>query len=94
MTLHTTELVRVKDGRRHLRRQAPTAVEISAVSVRPAAHFTRAWSATDEAVPVAFRVSVLPVRGLALFVLWATSSPQRLAIVVTLSGVVGLALFG
>ncbi|MBY8888524.1 hypothetical protein K7472_27320 [Streptomyces sp. PTM05] len=93
MTPHTTELVRVKDGRRHLRRQAPTAVEISGVSVRPAAHFTRAWSATGEAVPVAFRMSVLPVRGLALFVLWAASSPQRLAIAAALSGVVGLELF-
>ncbi|MBY8888514.1 hypothetical protein K7472_27270 [Streptomyces sp. PTM05] len=92
MTPHTTELVRVKDGRRHLRRQAPTAVEISGVSVRPAAHFTRAWSATGEAVPVAFRVSALPVRGLALFVLWATSSPQRFTFAVAVSAVLALVL--
>jgi hypothetical protein len=57
-----------------------TQFELSGVSVRPAAHFTRTWSASSEDVSFAFRLLVLPVRLLALSLLWATSTPQRLSI--------------
>ncbi|MCQ4081138.1 hypothetical protein NGB36_11120 [Streptomyces sp. RB6PN25] len=90
MTVQTTQLLPAKDKGRRPWAKSPTAVEISAVSVRPAAHFTRMWSATAEAVPFAFRLSVLPVRALALFVLWATSSPQRFTFAVALTSVVAL----
>ena len=75
ITEPTQVFVAESRGRRLWTRQ-PAPVQISAVSVRPATHYTRAWTASEEAVPAAFRLAVLPVRGIALFLLWATSSPQ------------------
>ncbi|MCQ4044486.1 hypothetical protein ACFOSC_28950 [Streptantibioticus rubrisoli] len=94
MTTQTTQLVPAKHkGHRPWGKQ-PAAVELSAISVRPAVHYTRPWSAATEDVPFAFRLAVLPVRAMALVVLWATSSPQRLSVAVALSSVLALVLLG
>lgn len=93
MTRESIQLVPDTYKSHRLWTKRPTAVELSAISVRPASHYTRVWSATTEAVPFFFRLSVLPLRALALFVLWATSSPQRLFFAVCLSVTV-VVLFG
>ena len=86
MTMETTHLVPTKHKGRRFRSKPPAAIELSAVSVRPAEHYTRPWSATSEDVSFAFRLAVLPVRLLALSVLWATSSPQRLSLAAAVCG--------
>ncbi len=92
MTLEPTQLVATEHKGRRLWTRQPATVRISAVSVRPAAHYTRAWSASAESVPVSFRLAVLPVRVLALALLWATSSPQRLTLAVALSSAAAVVL--
>lgn len=88
----TTQLVPAsrKGGLLRGRQKHPEAIELHAVSVRPSVHYTRPWSASDEPVPFAFRLAVLPLRAVALYLLWATSSPRRLAVAVTLLGVVAV----
>ncbi|MGK5529671.1 hypothetical protein [Streptomyces sp. URMC 129] len=81
MTIETTQLVPAKrPKRRPLRSKQPAVIELSAISVRPEVHFTRPWSASSDEVSTGFRLVVLPARLLALSLLWATSSPQRLSI--------------
>ncbi|MGW7002529.1 hypothetical protein ACWGCW_06810 [Streptomyces sp. NPDC054933] len=94
MTMQTTQLMPAKHkGHRPWGKQ-PAAIELSAISVRPAVHYTRAWAAAAEEVPFSFRLAVLPIRALALLVLWSTSSPQRLSCAVALSSVLALVLLG
>lgn len=52
----------------------------------PAEHFTRLWPTTTPGLPhdaPYFLALMSPIRALALGVLWATSSPGRLAIGLT-----------
>jgi hypothetical protein len=60
------------------------------VNVQPEAHFTRVWAASDSAVSFTFRLLVLPVRLLALSLLWATSTPERLAAATTVVGILSV----
>lgn len=84
-TSQPTQLIPATRMTRRMRRKQPQAIELHAVSVRPSVHYTRPWAASDEPIPLAFRLAVLPLRVLALLVLWATSSPSRLSIAVVLS---------
>ena len=89
----TTQLVPARHkGRRFGSKQQPAAIELSAISVRPQVHFTRVWTASSEDVSLGFRLAVLPVRLLALSLLWATSSPQRLSVTAALVSVLAVLL--
>jgi hypothetical protein len=70
-----------------LRRSRTASIQ---VNVQPEAHFTRVWAASDIAVSLTFRLLVLPVRLLALSLLWATSTPERLAVATAIVGVLGV----
>jgi hypothetical protein len=59
---------------------SPIDMEVHAVLTRPGAHYTRAWTACQDSVSVGFRICVLPIRLLALGILWCTSSPRRLVL--------------
>lgn len=92
MSRQTTQLTPARHKGHRPWGRKPGAIELSAVAVRPAVHYTRTWSATTEAVPFAFRLAVLPVRLLAHSLLWATSSPPRLCFTAALSATAVLAL--
>lgn len=86
-TSQATQLVPARHKSRRFGGKRPAAIELSAVSVRPEVHFTRVWSASADEVSFGFRLAVLPVRVLALCLLWATSSPQRLSVAAALVSV-------
>lgn len=73
---HSAEIVPTHSGARRLlgRRDA---VELAGVSVARPDHFTRLSPSSGSDSDGLFRLAVLPLRLVALTVLWATSSPAR-----------------
>jgi hypothetical protein len=61
------------------------AVAVLGVGVRDRDHFTRLWPAPDDSIPAGFLLAMLPMRVVALAMLWATSSPRRLAVPLVLA---------
>jgi len=55
-------------------------VAVLGVSVRARDHFTRLWPVPQGETASGFLLFMLPVRFVALAMLWATSSPRRLAV--------------
>ncbi|PRX98167.1 hypothetical protein [Allonocardiopsis opalescens] len=71
MNRNAVELVPAK--RRGFGRRG--AVEVVGVKTRPDDHFTRLWPSDD--TDALYRIVMLPIRVVALLILWATSSPGR-----------------
>jgi hypothetical protein len=61
------------------------AVAVLGVAVRKRDHLTRLWPAPDDGAPAGFLLAMLPMRLVALAMLWATSSPRRLAVPLVLT---------
>lgn len=66
-------------------------LELDGIGLRSADHYTRLMP-VSEAVSNAFRLAVLPIRLIALAVLWATASPTRLIVTAAVCTVIGLNL--
>lgn len=80
MTRRTAEIVSPRPRSRKLFARRPASLELHGVSFRPADHYTRAWPGPVDSPDAPFRLVVLPIRLLALAVLWATSSPIRILV--------------
>lgn len=61
------------------------AVALLRVSVRQRDHFTRLWPEPGDDAPAGFLLAMLPAQLAALALLWATSSPRRLAVPLVLA---------
>ncbi len=61
------------------------AVAVLGIGVRKRDRFTRLWPAPDDGAPAGFLLAMLPVRLVALGMLWTTSSPRRLAVPLVLA---------
>lgn len=72
----SAEVVAARSGARRLfgRRDS---VEVVGLSIHDPGHFTRLSPASTGDSDGAFRLAVLPLRIVALAVLWVTSSPRR-----------------
>ncbi len=72
------------------------AITVLGISVRGKDHFTRLWPTAKDGSLNGFLLIMLPIRFLALAMLWATSAPRRLAVPLTVAAVivVGLLLGG
>lgn len=68
------------------------AVAVLGVGVRDRDHFTRLWPTPDDGIPAGFLLAMLPARLVALAMLWATSSPRRLAVPLVLAAGVAIHL--
>jgi hypothetical protein len=66
-------------------------LELDGIGLRSADHFTRLMP-VSEAAGGAFRLAVLPIRLIALAVLWATASPTRLIVTAAVGTVIALTL--
>jgi hypothetical protein len=83
----STQRLTVESGRRGLFNRAES-VELLGVSLRQPDHFTRLLpNDGDNALPLL----MLPVRLLALAVLWATSAPRRTLLAVLLLAALAIA---
>ena len=88
---HSAEIVPTRSGPRRLlgRRDA---VELSGVTVANPDHFTRLSPSYGGEAEGPFRVAMLPLRLVALTVLWATSSPRRALVTVATAVVAFVAM--
>jgi hypothetical protein len=70
------------------------AITVLGISAPGKDHFTRLWPTAKDGSPSGFLLVVLPIRFVALAMLWATSTPRRLVLPVTVAVVlvVGLLL--
>jgi hypothetical protein len=70
------------------------AITVLGISVRGKDHYTRLWPSAKDGSPSGFLLVMLPIRFVALAMLWTTSTPRRLAVPVTVAAVlvVGLLL--
>lgn len=66
-------------------------LELDGIGLRSADHFTRLMP-VSEAVGGAFRLAMLPIRLIALAVLWATASPTRLIVTTAVGTVIAISL--
>ena len=82
--------VQVTHGRSGLFSRAHV-LELDGIGLRSADHFTRLMP-VSEAVGGAFRLAMLPIRLLALVMLWATASPTRLIVTTAVCTVIALTL--
>jgi hypothetical protein len=88
MTHRAAEIVPPRPRTWRLFARRPASLELHGVSFRPADHYTRPWPGPAGGPDALFRVAVLPVRLLALGVLWATSSRTRVLVAAVLLGAV------
>jgi hypothetical protein len=68
-------------------------VELDGIGLRMADHYTRLMP-VSESTNRGFRLAMLPVRAVALIVLWGTSTPMRLVITAAAITVIALGLRG
>lgn len=70
------------------------AITVLGISVRGKDHYTRLCPTAKDGSPSGFLLVMLPIRFVALAMLWATSTPRRLAVPLTILTVlvVGLLL--
>jgi hypothetical protein len=66
-------------------------VELDGIGLRTADHYTRLMP-VSESTNRGFRLAMLPVRAVALTVLWSTSTPMRLVITTALLTAIALSL--
>ena len=68
------------------------AITVLGISVRGKDHYTRLWPTAKDGSPSGFLFVMLPIRFVALAMLWATSTPRRLAVPVTVAAVLVVGL--
>lgn len=68
------------------------AITVLGISVRGKDHYTRLWPTAKDGSPSGFLLVMLPIRFVALAMLWATSTPRRLAVPVTVTAVLVVGL--
>jgi hypothetical protein len=61
------------------------AITVLGISVHGKDHFTRLWPTAKDGSPSGFLLVMLPIRFVALAMLWATSTPRRLAVPMTVA---------
>jgi hypothetical protein len=66
-------------------------LELDGIRLRSADHYTRLMP-VSEATSGAFRLAMLPVRLIALGVLWATATPTRLIVTAAICTVIAISL--
>jgi hypothetical protein len=66
-------------------------LELDGIGLRSADHYTRLMP-VSEATSGAFRLAMLPVRLIALGVLWATAAPTRLIVTAAICTVIAISL--
>ncbi|MGH3684642.1 MAG: hypothetical protein ACRDRU_29675 [Pseudonocardiaceae bacterium] len=66
-------------------------LELDGIGLRSADHYTRLMP-VSEAISGGFRLAMLPVRLIALGVLWATATPTRLIVTATVCTVIAISL--
>jgi hypothetical protein len=66
-------------------------LELDGIGLRSADHYTRLMP-VSEATSGAFRLAMLPVRLIALGVLWATATPTRLIVTAAICTVIAISL--
>jgi hypothetical protein len=66
-------------------------VELDGIGLRMADHYTRLMP-VSESTNRGFRLAMVPVRAVALVVLWSTSTPMRLVITAAVISVIALSL--
>ncbi|MCA1704981.1 MAG: hypothetical protein LC808_17650 [Actinobacteria bacterium] len=84
---HTTQ---VSHGRRGPFSRAHV-LELDGIGLRSADHYTRLMP-MSEAISGAFRLAMLPVRLIALGVLWATTTPTRLIVTAAICTAIAISL--
>lgn len=84
---HTTQ---VSHGRRGPFSRAHV-LELDGIGLRSADHYTRLMP-VSEAISGPFRLAMLPVRLIALGVLWATATPMRLIVTTAICTVIAISL--
>ena len=82
--------IQVSHGRRDLFSRAHV-LELDGIGLRSADHYTRLMP-VSEAISGAFRLAMLPVRLIALGVLWATATPTRLIVTVAICTAIAISL--
>lgn len=86
MKRHT---IQVGHGRRSFSRTH--VLELDGIGLRSAEHYTRLMP-VSEATSGAFRLAMLPIRLIALGVLWATATPTRLIVTAAICTLIGISL--
>ena len=66
-------------------------LELDGIGLRSADHYTRLMP-VSEAISGGFRLAMLPVRLIALGVLWATATPTRLIVTAAICTVIAISL--
>lgn len=66
-------------------------LELDGIGLRSADHYTRLMP-VSEAISGAFRLVMLPVRLIALGVLWATATPMRLIVTAAICTAIAISL--
>ena len=83
------QTIQVSHGRRSFSRAH--VLELDGSGLRSADHYTRLMP-VSEATSGAFRLAMLPVRFIALGVLWGTATPTRLIVTAAICTVIAISL--